>query len=160
MAFQKILVPLDHSQLAETIFQQALKLAQDNNSSLMLLHCVDWDVGEYFGSFAEIGAEVDFSGSLIQAQQEKLQQEIQEAEDWLKTYAKQATALGIPTESKCQVGYPSTLIRDLAKDWNADLIIMGRRGLSGLMEVFLGSVSNYILHHAPCSVLIIHGESS
>jgi nucleotide-binding universal stress UspA family protein len=67
--------------------------------------------------------------------------------------------MGIPTKSKCQIGHPEPLIRDLAKDWNADLIVMGRRGLSSLTEVFLSSVSNYILHHASCSILIVHEES-
>lgn len=158
MAFNRILVPLVRSESAEAIFKEALKLAQDNNSKLMLFHSVDWDMGEHFGSFAEIEAEVDFSGAFIQAQQERLQQKLQESKDWLQTYTEQATAMGIPTESKCEVGHPGALIRDLAKDWNADLIVMGRRGLSGLQEVFLGSVSNYILHHAPCSVLIVHQE--
>ncbi|VEP13082.1 conserved hypothetical protein [Hyella patelloides LEGE 07179] len=158
MAFNKILVPLVRSQSAEAIFKQALKLAQDNNSSLMLFHSVDWDMGEHFGSFAEIEAEVDLSGAFTQARQEKLQQELQETKEWLETYIEQATAMGIPTESKCQVGHPGSLIRDLAKDWNADLIVMGRRGLSSFKEVFLGSVSNYILHHASCSILIVHKE--
>ncbi|MDB9482953.1 universal stress protein, partial [Dolichospermum circinale CS-537/05] len=36
------------------------------------------------------------------------------------------------------------------------LIMMGRRGRSGLAEFFLGSQSNYVLHHAPCSVQIVH----
>ncbi|CCQ49032.1 hypothetical protein CWATWH8502_2292 [Crocosphaera watsonii WH 8502] len=36
-----------------------------------------------------------------------------------------------------------------------DVIVMGHRGISGLQEFFLGSVSNYVLHHAPCSVLIV-----
>ena len=158
MAFNRILVPLVRSESTAAIFKEALKLAQDNNSKLMLFHSVDWDMGEHFGSFAEIEAEVDFSGAYIQAQQERLQQELQESKDWLQTYVEQAEAIGIPTESKCQVGHPGSLIRDLAKNWNADLIVMGRRGLSSLQEVFLGSVSNYILHHAPCSVLIVHGE--
>jgi nucleotide-binding universal stress UspA family protein len=158
MAFNRILVPLVRSESAAAIFKEALKLARDNNSKLMLFHSVDWDMGEHFGSFAEIEAEVDFSGAFIQAQQERLQQELQESKDWLQTYTEQATAMGIPTESKCQVGHPGALIRDLAKDWNADLIVMGRRGLSSFQEVFLGSVSNYILHHTPCSVLIVHGE--
>jgi nucleotide-binding universal stress UspA family protein len=159
MDFNKILVPLVHSQLTAEIFKQALKLAQDNNSHLMLFHSLDWDMGEHFGSFAEIEAEVDLSGAFIQEQQEKLQQKIQDSRDWLQTYADKASAMGIPTEIKCQVGHPGPLIRDLAKDWNADLIVMGRRGLNLLREVFLGSVSNYILHHASCSVLIVHGES-
>ena len=158
MAFNRILVPLVRSESTAAIFKEALKLAQDNNSKLMLFHSVDWDMGEHFGSFAEIEAEVDFSGAYIQAQQERLQQELQESKDWLQTYVEQAEAIGIPTESKCEVGHPGSLIRDLAKNWNADLIVMGRRGLSSLQEVFLGSVSNYILHHAPCSVLIVHQE--
>ena len=158
MAFNRILVPLVRSESTTAIFKEALKLAQDNNSKLMLFHSVDWDMGEHFGSFAEIEAEVDFSGAFIQAQQERLQQELQESKDWLQTYVEQAEAIGIPTESKCEVGHPGSLIRDLAKNWNADLIVMGRRGLSSLQEVFLGSVSNYILHHAPCSVLVVHGE--
>ncbi|MBE9044022.1 universal stress protein [Pleurocapsales cyanobacterium LEGE 10410] len=154
MAFNKILAPLVRSESATVILKEAMKLAQDNNSKLMLFHSVDWD----FSSLTDIEAEVDFSGTYIQARQEKLQLEIQETKDWLQIYVEQATAMDIPTESKCEVGHPGALIRDLAKDWNADLIVMGRRGLNSLQEVFLGSVSNYILHHAPCSVLVVHGE--
>ncbi|MCZ8054719.1 MAG: universal stress protein, partial [Microcystis sp. LE19-12.2C] len=43
----------------------------------------------------------------------------------------------------------------VAREENIDLIVIGRRGRSGLGELFLGSVSNYVLHHAPCSVLIV-----
>lgn len=142
------------SHSAEAIFKEALKLAQDNNSKLMLFHSIDWD----FSSLTDIEAEVDFSDAFIQARQERLQLEIQETKDWLQIYVEQATAMDIPTELKYEVGNPGSLIRDVAKDWNADLIVMGRRGLSSLKEVFLGSVSNYILHHAPCSVLVVHGE--
>ena len=158
MTFNKILVPLVRSQTAELVFKQALKLAQDNNSSLMLFHSIDWQMGEQFGSFAQIEAETDLSGAFIQAQQRKLQQEVQGVKEWLQTYSEQAAAMGISSELKCQIGHPGPLIRDLAQDWNADLIVMGRRGLSSFTEVFLGSVSSYILHHASGSVLIVHGE--
>lgn len=47
------------------------------------------------------------------------------------------------------------MICELARNWNADLIILGRRGRTGLSELLLGSVSNYVLHHAPCSVLTV-----
>ncbi len=43
----------------------------------------------------------------------------------------------------------------MARNCGADVIVMGRRGHSGLSELILGSVSNYVLHHAPCSVLIV-----
>ncbi|MGC1393382.1 MAG: universal stress protein [Coleofasciculaceae cyanobacterium] len=35
------------------------------------------------------------------------------------------------------------------------MVVVGRRGRTGLAEAFLGSVSNYVVHHAPCSVLVI-----
>ena len=44
----------------------------------------------------------------------------------------------------------------MANSWQADMIIVGNRGRSGLSEFFLGSVSNYVMHHAPCSVLVVH----
>jgi nucleotide-binding universal stress UspA family protein len=45
----------------------------------------------------------------------------------------------------------------VARTWNADLIVIGRRGLRGLAEMFLGSVSNHVIHHAHCSVLVVQG---
>jgi nucleotide-binding universal stress UspA family protein len=47
------------------------------------------------------------------------------------------------------------MICQVAKDWGAELIMVGRRGNSGLSELILGSVSNYVVHHAHCSVLIV-----
>ena len=55
-------------------------------------------------------------------------------------------------------GNPGRSICELASTWEADLILVGSRGLKGLKEMFLGSVSNYVTHHAPCSVLIVRTE--
>jgi nucleotide-binding universal stress UspA family protein len=74
----------------------------------------------------------------------------------LQSFSAQANTSGINTEFTQNTGSPGQKICELATVWNADLIIMGRRGRSGLAEFFLGSVSNYVLHHAPCSVQIVH----
>jgi nucleotide-binding universal stress UspA family protein len=74
----------------------------------------------------------------------------------LQSFSAQANTSGINTEFTQNTGSPGRKICELATVWNADLIIIGRRGRSGLAEFFLGSVSNYVLHHAPCSVQIVH----
>ena len=54
-----------------------------------------------------------------------------------------------------QIGTPSQVILDTAKSAQADLIVLGARGLSPVKELVLGSVSHRVLLHASCSTLII-----
>lgn len=58
------------------------------------------------------------------------------------------------------VGSPGRSICQAAKAWEADLIVVGSHQRKGLSEMILGSVSNYVLHHAPCSVLVVHQSTS
>jgi nucleotide-binding universal stress UspA family protein len=55
------------------------------------------------------------------------------------------------------VGDPGKAICTLAQDWSADLIVIGRRGMHGLGELLLGSVSSYVMHRSPCAVLVVQG---
>ena len=52
-------------------------------------------------------------------------------------------------------GRPSDKIVETAKEQQCDLIVIGSRGLGGIKEFFLGSVSDRVAHHAHCPVLII-----
>ncbi len=51
-------------------------------------------------------------------------------------------------------GNPPSEIVSLARDRDADLIIMGNRGLTGIASVLLGSVGEKVVRNAPCSVMI------
>jgi nucleotide-binding universal stress UspA family protein len=62
---------------------------------------------------------------------------------------------GIAVEFEQTMGDPGQSICKVAKNWGANLILMGRNRKSGISELFLGSTSNYVLHHAPCSVLAV-----
>lgn len=67
-------------------------------------------------------------------------------------------ALGIPRErvrAEVQVGEPAEEITDLARLEDYDLIVVGSRGLGPVKEILLGSVSNRVLHTAPCPVLVV-----
>ena len=64
------------------------------------------------------------------------------------------TAEGITTEFHQIAGGPGRKICEFAQSEDIDLIVMGHREISALNKFLLGSISNYVLHHAPCSVLM------
>lgn len=156
MPYQKILVALENSPLGKAVFEQALAMAKQNQASLMLFHCLPID-SESMTPYTNIyeGEFTNFSSLL----REQLEQQTEAVHQWLADYSQVATEQGISTEWDWKIGEPGRWIREIAKSWDADLIVMGRRGLKGVSEMFLGSVSNYVIHHAPCSVLVVQGES-
>jgi nucleotide-binding universal stress UspA family protein len=62
-----------------------------------------------------------------------------------------------PTTKQLKIGSPAEVILSMAKEQNADLIVMGARGLGPVKERLLGSVSHRILTLAPCATLIVNG---
>ena len=156
--FNKILVALDRSSEASVVFKQALTVAQPEISKLLLFHSLNWEKQEIrpwisVGTLGDVSASRDWDS----LRHESLQKEIEQTKDWLETYALQATAQNTVSEWECRVGNPGLWICDRAKAWGADLIVIGRRGHRGLSEIILGSVSNYVIHHAPCSVFVVQG---
>ena len=156
--FKKILVAVDRSDMSIKVFEQALSLAKITSANLMLLHVLSQE--EEGSPEALVFPNIDYypgwneqSFKLYQEHWEKFKNE-----GWqmLQSLSAQANTSGVNTEFTQNTGSPGRMICELATDWNADLIMMGRRGRSGLAEFFLGSVSNYVLHHAPCSVQIVH----
>jgi nucleotide-binding universal stress UspA family protein len=53
-------------------------------------------------------------------------------------------------------GDPADALLTLCEDLDADLLVIGNRGMRGAKRFLLGSVSNRCAHHAPCSILIVH----
>ncbi len=64
-------------------------------------------------------------------------------------------AQGIEVEIHAREGDPADAILDVAEEMNADLIVVGNKGMTGAKRFLLGSVPNKVSHHAPCSVMII-----
>ncbi len=57
--------------------------------------------------------------------------------------------------TKISFGKPPRVIVETAKEWNADLIVMGTHGRGFWKRMLVGSVSDAVVHYAPCSVLVI-----
>ena len=62
---------------------------------------------------------------------------------------------GLTIEKRLAHGHPADQMLSLTKRKNADLLVVGSRGMTGLRRFFLGSVSHNLVQHAPCSVLVV-----
>lgn len=149
--FRKILVAMDTSAIAKSVFDEALILAKATMSSLMLLHVMSF---EEKGN-PTLGYYPGLSSKTLEFYQEQWKLLENYGLDLLRKHADEATATGVSTEFTHNFGSPGKTICNLAHNWGADLIVVGRRGHTGLSELLLGSVSSYVLHHAPCSVLTV-----
>jgi nucleotide-binding universal stress UspA family protein len=161
--FKKILVAMDVSPFGEQVFEAALAIAhKDTEGKLLLLHVL---------SPEEENSPLPIPENLrdiypAQGNDFTLSQWRQEWEDFaagginmLQNYQKRAQATGVSTDYEQVYGSPAKTICKIAQKEGINLIVIGRRGRSGVSEMLLGSVSNYVLHHAPCAVLIVQGRS-
>ena len=62
---------------------------------------------------------------------------------------------GVKVETFAREGDPADAILDVAEEHDADLIVVGNKGMTGARRYLLGSVPNNVSHHAPCSVIIV-----
>lgn len=150
----KILIAVDRSQNNKSVFDTAVSLAKTTEADLMLLHILSKKEPDY-----PIAPTYTYYPIIEETNYETFQKEYakyqQHGFEFLKNLTEEATASGVRTEFTQLTGNPGRMICELANNWSADLILVGSRGLKGLKEMFLGSVSNYVTHHAPCSVLIV-----
>ncbi len=157
----KILVAVDQSAASQRAFSSAVELAKALKADLTLVHALDvFDPA----SPEHPSIPVDsYSMNLDKIIQENYMRQwaefVERAEAFLKQRQAEAVEHGVLTSYYQPYGRPGPAICSVAATIQADLIIVGSRGRSGLRELILGSVSNYVLHHAPCSVTVIHPDS-
>ena len=83
------------------------------------------------------------------------QQQTTDAERVIDHAAGALKANNLPVETVVREGDPRSTIIDEAEGWGADLIVVGSHGRTGLKRLFLGSVAQAIVSHAPCSVEVV-----
>ncbi|CAD5983008.1 Universal stress protein Sll1388 [Planktothrix tepida] len=155
MNYQRILVAIDQSVQSKMVFETALELARKSSGQLMIFHRLSLDEPE---SYTYTSVQVEKIVHHYKFVQEKLEQDLEKVRLWLTGLENRAIEAGIQAEWDWKEGNAGRLICQVAKNWNADIIVMGRRGKSAVMETLLGSVSYHVVHHAPCAVLIVQGK--
>jgi nucleotide-binding universal stress UspA family protein len=155
---QKILVAIGDSPDSEQIFSAGLTLAQQLDAELLLLHVLDPLVPHGLSTVASplVGGVLPMINDVeidryIKAWKEYERQGIER----LQIYVARAKDGRVKAELLQNYGDSGPLICEAAKNWSAEVILMGRNQKSMLSEAFLGSTSNYVLHHAACSVMVI-----
>ena len=143
--FSSIVVGTDGSETAGEAVRQATELA------------------------SAVGAEIHLVSAFQPVGNQRLREERQQAPDdlqWMvneredveatlrKAY-EQIQKAGVKVDTSSRQGDPADAILDVAEEQNADLIIVGNKGMTGAKRFLLGSVPNKVSHHAPCSVMII-----
>ncbi len=145
--FEKILTAIDNSALGNQVFNQALVLARTFNAQLLLLHVL---------SDEEVGyPDVHNLADHLERWEASKQTGIQTLASHLRT----AIAAGVHTTIAQTPGASGRTICETARNWEADVIVVGHRGLTGVKELMQGSVSNYLVHHAPCAVLTVLAQA-
>lgn len=157
--FNKILITVDHSKISRKVFEAGLSLAKQTGASLMLLHVLSPEEKGYPSPPIFPGLEYSPNVKpILKTYEEQCQIFKEQGIELLHSLAEEAEKAGIMTKIRQREGYTGRTICELAQTWSAELILVGSRGLTGLKEMLLGSISNYVTHHAPCSVLIVRED--
>ena len=152
--FEKILIAIGNSAESQIILGSGLTLAEKFGAKVLLLHVMSSLtltsfsplVGGMFPSVNDMAIE-QYTKEWKESERQGLEQ--------LQAYAAQAKERKTDVEISQNLGDAGRMICEVAKSWSADAIVMGRNQKSMLSEIWLGSTSNYVLHHAPCSTLVI-----
>jgi nucleotide-binding universal stress UspA family protein len=86
--------------------------------------------------------------------------EAEEAERLTRAASEQIAAPSVTVETAVREGDPRTTIVDVADNWNADLIVVGSHGRTGLDRLMMGSVAQSVVAHAHCSVEVVRRRAA
>ncbi len=148
--YKKIILATDFTDTSKEASYYALKLAQSYKVRLLkALHVFDtsaWDVSPSYYFNIE-PKKLKFDRVL-----EDVQRIRQREKDALKGLAK---SFGLDVQTIFVEGTAGEEIVHYAEEFNADLLVLGTHGYTGLKRFTLGSVAEFVVRHAPCSVLTI-----
>lgn len=142
--YKDILVAVDGSKEAAWAFKKAIEIAKRNDAKLVMTHIID------LRTFATVEA---YDRTIAERAN-------QFATELMESYKQQALEAGIANVSyEIDYGSPKVKIaKDVAKKYNADLIICGATGMNAMERFFIGSVSEHITRYASCDVLVVRTD--
>jgi nucleotide-binding universal stress UspA family protein len=140
--YSRILVPTDGSEYSFIAANHAVYLAKGLGARIIALNVINAPLAFHAGiHYAESKAEMESAGKAA-----------------VQKIGSLCAENGVEYEEMIVQGQPVDSIVDVACNVNADCIVMGSIGMSALERVFLGSVSDGVIRHAKCPVLIVREQ--
>ena len=135
---KNILVPVDGSDGSDKAVAHAIGMAEIYGAKLNFL---------YVANINQLAINAALSQAILEA--------VTKAGKTILDRAENMVPSGIEKESFSETGSPAAVILEFEENLNADLIVMGSRGLGVVKGILLGSVSQYIIERSKCPVLVI-----
>jgi nucleotide-binding universal stress UspA family protein len=143
--FKSIVVGTDGSDTATKALTAAIDLARRHSARL---HVVS--------AFAPVSEQrLRAEGRQVPQDPEWMVNPREAVDATLGAAEQQVRGAGLEASTHAREGDPADSILDVAEETQADLIVVGNKGMTGAKRFLLGSVPNKVSHHAPCSVLIV-----
>lgn len=143
MAFKKILVAIDDNPIAAHAVDVGGELAGLAGAELGLVHVIDPELVN--------AADTGMQPAVLEAAARD------EAHKMIGAF-RGRLSLTSPVQGFVQVGAAASEIVQAAKDWPADMIVIGSHGRSGIRRALLGSVAEGVMRQASCPVLVVRGK--
>ena len=148
--YTRILVPVDGSPTSDRGLEEAVNLARLTGARLRLIHVIDQYI--YATGMDGFSMTADLFAVLREA-----------GEKILKACKARVEAAGVPVETtslESLSGRVCDLVVAEAKNWGADLIVLGTHGRRGVGRVFMGSDAEQIVRLAPTPVLLVRASAT
>lgn len=145
---RNVLIPIDGSDNSERAFHFYLDEIRKPDDHLLLVHV---QPSPHLPSFS-----LQHPMSVPEEEwRKKIGEIVQESQKIINHYEVMCEQKKINKEPLINSGKPGEVILEYAKTKNADMIVMGNRGLNAVRRTFVGSVSDYVLHHSHVPVMIV-----
>ncbi len=147
LPLKRILVPTDFSEPAQEAFKTAVELAQHFSAQLLMVHIVP-PVPVPYQPMVSPAPAFDITAYL--------QDLVKISKDNLQNYANDHVPQGVPATTSVAAGDPAYEILRLAKELEADIIVIATHGHGGWRHFLFGSVAEKVVRQAACPVLVVH----
>lgn len=145
----KILLAVDGSRFSDAAIRTPIARRPPQDTEIRVVHVLE--PPSWLASRERPGYDSAFDADWWAAEKAEARSLVEDAAELLRSKGLAATAI-------VEEGDPKSKILDAARDWGADLIVMGSHGRKGLRHFLIGSVSEAVARHAGCSVEIVRAQ--